>query len=240
MAESVWCFIGHYGNKTKDLTYVTSGQDMKMRMQINAAFVFGMTGFLSACGGGGNDALTEARFLAQSLETAEFTEVTVAELPPSANMRGIVGAELLKPGETVAEQALLGTTEFVADFTTGRLSGSASDFALYEVAGTQDETNPGVKVASLGGRLPVTGSINGVTFDYTATGTLSGPAASGGTAPIATTLVTGTTAATTAGFAKANGLLVGAGEASGTFIPAPGSSLAGGTLQDGVLLVTRR
>lgn len=212
-----------------------------MRMQINAAFVFGVTGFLSACGGGGgHDALSEARFLAQSLETAEFAEITVAELPPSARMRGIVGAELLKPGETVGDQALLGTTEFVADFTTGRLSGSATDFALYGVEGTQDETNPGVKVATLGGSLPVSGTIRGVTFDYTATGTLSGPAASGGTAPIATTLVTGTTPATTAGFAKANGQLVAVGDVSGTFIPAPGSSLAGGTLQDGVLLVTRR
>lgn len=214
-----------------------------MNKNMKSAILFGMTGFLSACGGGGGDedaAVAEARYIFEVLEGTEISEVTVAELPPTATMRGIIGAELLRSGDVTADQLLFGTTEFSADFTTGRLSGSASDFGLYDMTETQNESDPGAKLADLGGSLPVTGTIAGVMFDYTATGNLSGPATSGGTVPVATTLVSGTTAGSFAGFAKADELLIGAGDVSGTFTPAPGSALDGGTLQDGVLLVTRR
>lgn len=162
--------------------------------------VLGAAGLLTACSSGGllgsatnpgSDPATQARYLAASFDSAAISNISATELPTIARLKGIVRADLLKANATSADEMVIGTTEFVADFTNGSLSGTASDFALYDRLMNNETAAPGDKLADLGGALAVTGSISGTRFDYRAHGNLSGPASNGGTADVEVSLISG-------------------------------------------------
>lgn len=138
---------------------------------------------LSACassnnGGGDNAAAFIAKVEAIGADFDNVVEVSVDDLPDSAELSGYLAIAMSFEGES--DGALIGEASATANFITGEFTdGTVTNFAAYDTEG--DCTTAGSSDCSatlLGdtveGALTLTGSITDTSFDFAVDGELTG------------------------------------------------------------------
>lgn len=148
-------------------------------MNTKLIFAFGiLASSLAACSSttsSSGDQFGDFLALADSFgeEFENVTFIDVDDLPENATLSGFMAVNL----EDDPDSVFLGDATVTADFDTGSLTGSASNFGDYEVTegcdvGFDDCT--ATKMQSINGSLDLDGDIVDTEFRYVASGILSG------------------------------------------------------------------
>lgn len=138
---------------------------------------------LSACSssnsdGGDNAAAFLAKTEAIGADFENVEEVSVDELPDSAELSGYLAIAMSIEGES--DGALVGKASATADFLNGEFTdGTVTSFAAYDTDGDCTTVGPSDCSATLledtiEGTLALTGEISGTSFEFDAIGDLTG------------------------------------------------------------------